>query len=280
MNRTVHVFSSGEFFRRGNTFYFKSARGQGRYLPIENVLEIFVHGDVSFNKRFLEFLSEHEITLHYFNHYGYYMGSFYPREHYNSGFMTVKQVNAYVDASRRMYLAKKFVEGSVDNMLRVIAYYQNRGRSLNAVRASIEEVRPRISVATNINELMAMEGNARERYYQGFDAILENTGFTFGRRTRRPPANELNSLISFGNSLIYTVVLSEIYKTHLDPRIGYLHSSNERRFSLNLDVAEIFKPIIVDRTIFTVVNKRMITLHNFSRIEASCRDVISTDFDS
>jgi len=53
-------------------------------------------------------------------------------------------------------------------------------------------------------------------------------------------------------------VLGEIYKTHLDPRIGFLHSSNFRKFSLNLDVAEIFKPIIVDRIIFTLVNKRML----------------------
>jgi CRISP-associated protein Cas1 len=63
--------------------------------------------------------------------------------------------------------------------------------------------------------------------------------------------------------MVYTAALSEIYKTHLDPRIGYLHTTNFRRFSLNLDVAEIFKPIIADRLIFTLLNKGMITPNDF-----------------
>ncbi len=66
----------------------------------------------------------------------------------------------------------------------------------------------------------------------------------------------MNTLISFGNSLMYSTVLTYIYQTPLDPRIGYLHSTNFRRFSLNLDISEIFKPIIVDRSILNLVNKK------------------------
>jgi len=61
------------------------------------------------------------------------------------------------------------------------------------------------------------------------------------------------------------LVLSEIYKTHLDPRIGFLHTTNFRRFTLNLDIAEIFKPIIVDRIIFTLIGRRMITIDDFEK---------------
>ena len=110
---------------------------------------------------------------------------------------------------------------------------------------------------------MAIEGNCRDYYYDAFDTIIENEEFSFSRRTKRPPRNRLNALISFGNSLLYTVVLSEIYKTHLDPRIGFLHTTNFRRFTLNLDVAEIFKPIIVDRIIFTLLNKKMLSVKDF-----------------
>ena len=112
---------------------------------------------------------------------------------------------------------------------------------------------------------MALEGNIREHYYQAFDEIVGNPDFTFQERSRRPPKNFLNTLISFGNSLMYTICLSEIYKTHLDPRIGYLHATNFRRFTLNLDIAEIFKPIIVDRLIFTLLGKKMITKDDFDR---------------
>ena len=75
----------------------------------------------------------------------------------------------------------------------------------------------------------------------------------------------MNSLISFGNSLMYVTCLSEIYRTHLDPRISFLHATNYRRYGLNLDLAEIFKPIVVDRVIFTLVNKGMLQKESFKK---------------
>ncbi len=65
--------------------------------------------------------------------------------------------------------------------------------------------------------------------------------------------------------MLYVTVLSEIYKTHLDPRIGFLHTTNFRRFTLNLDIAEIFKPIIIDRIIFTLIGKNMVTTGDFEK---------------
>jgi CRISPR-associated protein Cas1 len=129
----------------------------------------------------------------------------------------------------------------------------------------IDSLAASIDVVSGIEELMAIEGNIRERYYQAFDIIIGNPDFTFSERSRRPPQNQLNALISFGNTLLYTTTLSEIYRTHLDPRIGFLHTSNFRRFSLNLDVAEIFKPVIVDRLIFGLIGRSMIKTNHFQK---------------
>ncbi|SCN37326.1 Protein of unknown function [Bacillus cytotoxicus] len=74
-------------------------------------------------------------------------------------------------------------------------------------------------------------------------------------------------MISFGNSLCYTTVLSEIYKTQLNPTISYLHEPSSKRYSLSLDIAEIFKPLIVDPLIFTLVNKKMISLKHFESLD-------------
>ncbi len=266
MERMVNVFSNGVFRRKGNTILFEGEKGN-RYLPVESVREIIVHGEVDFNKRFLEFFSEKEITMHYFNHYGYYMGTFYPREHYNSGFMILKQSEFYLDPQRRLELAQSFVWGAAQNIIKVVRYYANRGRDVNESLEQIEQLSALIEPTKKVAELMALEGNIREHYYQIFDVILAGSGFTFQKRSRRPPTNQLNALISFGNSLMYSIVLAEIYKTHVDPRIGYLHTTNDRRFSLHLDIAEIFKPIIIDRLIFTLISKRMITLKDFARLE-------------
>ncbi len=222
-------------------------------------------GEIDLNKRILEFLSQKEIVLHYFNYYGYYMGTFYPREHLNSGYVILKQAEHYLDEKKRNILAREFVIGATKNIRQVLKYYNGRGKSVEDSLNGIENIIPAIKNAPDQSALMALEGNIREYYYKAFDKIISNKDFVFVERTRRPPKNYLNTLISFGNSLLYTICLSEIYKTHLDPRIGYLHSTNFRRFSLNLDVAEIFKPIIIDRLIFSLISKKMITKNDFEK---------------
>lgn len=258
MKKTFYVFSSGTFQRRENTLYFETQQGERRFIPVEDTAEIIVLGEVDLNKRFLEFLAEKEIILHYFSYYGYYMGSFYPREHLNSGYMILKQAEHYLDPQKRLIIARRLVEGATKNILRVLKYYEGRGRDLEEKIAAIEGLLPLVGEAADTAALMAIEGNIRDHYYRAFDNIIGIPEFTFEVRTRRPPQNYLNTLISFGNSLMYTACLSEIYHTHLDPRIGFLHTTNFRRFTLNLDVAEIFKPVIVDRVIFTLLGRRMI----------------------
>ena len=222
-----------------------------------------VFGEVSLNKKLLEYLTQKEIVVHFFNYHEYYVGSYYPREHYNSGLVILKQAENYLNSDRRLFLAKKFVEGSIKNMLKVISYYRNRGIQLDDIEEDITNLLSTLDMRTSVDEVMAVEGNVRDTYYRGFDRIINNPDFRFEARTRRPPANRLNALISFGNSLLYVLVLSEIYRTHLDPRIGYLHSTNTRRFTLNLDVAEIFKPILIDRLIFSLLNKGLIKKSHF-----------------
>jgi len=261
-SETIYIFSNGELKRKDNTIYFEGEKGR-KYIPVESTSEIMIFGEVDVNKRFLEFLTQAEIILHFFNRYEYYVGSYYPREHLNSGYMIVKQAEHYLDEQQRQKLAKKFVEGALKNIRTVVYYYKRRGKPLDEVIDKLESFILDLQSCKTNSELMAVEGNARSYYYPVFDVILENPDFAFEVRTKRPPENFLNALISFGNSLLYTICLSEIYKTHLDPRIGFLHASNFRRFSLNLDIAEIFKPIIVDRLIFSLVGKKVITKKSF-----------------
>ena len=250
--------------RKDNTFYFETKQGK-KYLPIEDIKEIYIFGEVTVSKKFLEYVSQKEILIHFFNYYGYYTGTYYPREHLNSGYMILRQAEHYLENDKRIVLAKKFVEGSVKNILNVIRYYKNRGKDLEETEKQIKELISAMEACNTPDSLMAIEGNVRDIYYQSFDEIIDNKDFKFEKRTRRPPQNHLNALISFGNSLLYVLILSEIYKTHLDPRIGYLHVTNFRRFTLNLDVSEVFKPIIIDRIIFTLVGRNMLTIDDFEK---------------
>jgi CRISPR-associated protein Cas1 len=84
-------------------------------------------------------------------------------------------------------------------------------------------------------------------------------------RSKQPPQNEINALISFGNMMCYSQCLRAIHQTQLNPTISYLHTPGERRYSLALDIAEIFKPIVVDRVIFKVLNKKEIQERHFEK---------------
>ena len=265
MKKSVYIFSTGALKRKQNTLFFESKDGKKKFIPIENVNEIFIFGEMEFNTKILNFLSQKEIILHYFNYYDYYAGSFYPREHYNSGYMIINQTKAYLNDKTRLKIAKKFISGAAQNEIISMKYYSRRGKDLDWHIEKMDDLLEELPGAKTIDEAMAIEGNLKKRYYDSFNLIIKNEEFSFIKRKKRPPKDRINALISFANSIIYTYVLSEIYQTHLDPRIGFLHESNFRRFSLNLDVAEIFKPVIGDRTIFSLLNKQELSKGDFEK---------------
>jgi len=131
---------------------------------------------------------------------------------------------------------------------------------------------------------MGIEGNIRQIYYGCWKKILK-TDIDFNKRTKLPPDNMINTLISFGNMMAYTACLSEIYRTQLNPLISFLHEPGERRFSLSLDIAEIFKPIFVDRIIFKILNQKMVNENDFEKslnycyMKESAKKVFVKEFD-
>ena len=244
-------------------------RVQRKPIPVEDIDSFYCFGEITFNSKFLNFLSQNHIPLHLFNYYGYYAGSFFPREYLNSGFLKVKQVQFYLDDKKRLALAKEFVAASIDNLRRNLKYYGARKEEVSVWTDTLEGNIIDVHQINDIQELMGYEGRMREIYYKSFGKIL-NIDIDFQKRVRRPPDNMMNALISFANSMVYTTCLAEIYHTQLDPTISYLHEPGQRRFSLSLDLAEIFKPILADRAIFKLLNTKMLTEKHFDQQLKSC----------
>ena len=169
----------------------------------------------------------------------------------------MRQVEHYLDPERRLHIAREFVLGAMHHLHRNLLYYRNRGKDVEPFLSMLEAEREAAERAREIEELRGAEGRGRNAYYKAFDSILKLEE-PFLKRVKRPPDNLINALISFGNTLLYTAVLREIYVTQLNPTISYLHEPSARRFSLALDLAEIFKPLVVDRVIFKLVNKGMV----------------------
>lgn len=264
MGQSFYVYNNGDLRRKDNTLQFTNAEGEKKDIPIERIDDIYVMAEMTFNSTFLSYLSQYGITMHFFNYYNYYTGSFYPKEKLLAGRLLVKQVEHYADHGRRMVLARKFIEAAADNIYRNLRYYNGRGKDVSGYMSEVNDLRKKIPGTESVEELMGIEGNIRKQYYAAWNVIIDQE-IHFEKRVMHPPDNMINSLISFVNSMIYAKILSEIYHTQLNPTISYLHEPGARRFSLCLDVSEVFKPLIGDRLIFSLLNRKQITEDSFTK---------------
>ena len=264
MKQSLYIYNNGDLKRKDNTLQFTTYEGEKRDLPIERISDIYVMSEMTFNTPFINYISQYGIPMHFFNYYNFYTGSYYPRENLLAGQLSVKQVLHYTDYEKRIILAQKFIEAAADNIYRNLRYYNGRGKNVEMYMQQVDGLRKTIPKTSTIEELMGVEGNIRKQYYAAWSVII-NQEIHFEKRVMHPPDNMINSLISFINTLIYTKVLSEIYRTQLNPTISYLHEPGTRRFSLSLDIAEVFKPLIGDRLIFSLLNRNQITEDSFAK---------------
>jgi CRISPR-associated protein Cas1 len=268
MKKSYYLFNPGRLSRKDNTLKFTpvdehGSEGPAKYIPVESVDNLYVYGSLDTNSALYNFLGRNHINVHFFDYYEHYTGSFMAKDYLLAGKMQIEQTKTYLDKKRRIYLGQQFIMGASHNMLKNLRYYHNREKDVADIIDAIENLQTSVETTKNIPELMGIEGNIRQRYYEAFDVIIND--HSMGTRTKQPPLNEINTLISFGNMMCYTTCLDAIYHTQLNPTISFLHEPGVRRYSLALDIAELFKPILVDRIIFRVLNKK---------------EIQSTDFDS
>lgn len=270
MKKTFYLFNPGQMERKDNTLKFTpyaidedgtEHAGQPRYLPVEDINEFYCFDSLKANSSLFNFLGQKDVCMHFFDYYENYTGSFMPRDALLSGRMLLAQTAAYQNKKKRVAIAQKFIDGAAYNMVRNLMYYNRRGKDMEHFINTINELAKKIPETAEVDELMGVEGLIRKTYYEAFDLILND--FVMGERSKQPPQNEVNALISFGNMMCYTQCLRAIHQTQLNPTISYLHTPGERRFSLCLDISEIFKPIIIDRVIFRVLNRREIQEKHF-----------------
>lgn len=266
MKKTYYLFNPGRLSRKDNTLKFtpvdeSGKEGVPKYIPIEGVSDLYCFGSLDANSALYNFLGKAGISVHFFDYYEHYTGSFQPKEYLLAGKMQIQQTLHYSKPDKRLKIAKKFVEGASFNISKNLKYYLNRDKPLENHLEKINVLTEKISLFNQISELMGIEGNIRQVYYEAFDIILKEHAME--GRSKQPPLNEVNALVSFGNMMCYTLCLDQIYHTQMNPTISFLHEPGYRRYSLALDLAEIFKPILVDRVIFRVLNKKEIQSKDF-----------------
>lgn len=255
---TRYIFSKGDLNRQDFSIKFKNEKGNN-YLPIKDIKELYCFNELTISTKLLDLFGKAGVTIHFFNYYGNYTGTFYPKEYLISGELTVKQAKAYLE--KREDIAKLIIQGIANNIYFTLYHYYRHGKKelkeyLDWLKKEVSKL---LEVAKNINQILYVEGTIWAKFYNTFQYFLPKD-FVMNKRVKRPPDNPINALISFGNTLLYTKTISQIYQTHLNQEISFLHEPSEGRFSLCLDLSEVFKPIIVYKTIFDCINNKKITV--------------------
>lgn len=252
MGEVYYLLKSGTLSKSSNSLVLKN-ENEHIEIPLEAVDRLMIFGNVTFTTPALSLLSENSIPAILFSERGWYITSIQPENHLQSGTVLARQIEHQLNYEKRMYVARKIVLGAAKNMRKITVRLGNEKSPL---------METQINSAKTIQELMGVEGNIHIKYLEILDQKLP-AKFKINSRTRRPPENYINSMMSYLYSVLYGITASEIFGTHLSPSISFLHELSERRSSLALDIAEIFRPIFCDRTILRLVNLKIMDENDF-----------------
>ena len=251
-----HIVQDGVINRKDYSLLFENEE-QKHHIPVGVTDQLNIYGNVTVSAPALKTIAQAGMRIAYLDEYGGLMGTFVPIAHGKAADVFLKQCLLYNDASRRLDMARRFEIAGIHNMRENLRYYLRRGKDELAEGVSqLSAYVQKANECKTVDDLLLVEAQARKCYYEGFGRVVSGTGFEFERRSKRPPRDACNALISFGNTVLYNLMLQIIWKTSLDPKIGVVHATNRRNYSLNLDFADLFKPVVVDRVIFSVVNRR------------------------
>jgi len=162
--RDYYIFKSGRLRRSQNTIKLES-KDEKKSIPINDIHSIHLFGETDLNTKLIIFLNQRGIPLHFYNYYGYYSGSFYPREKLLSGFLVVKQVQHYLDEQKRLELAKEFIRCSIHNILSNLKQYDRKGKDIGEFISKINNESKNINQIKTISEIRGVEGRIRKVYF-------------------------------------------------------------------------------------------------------------------
>jgi len=158
MKVNFYLTKNGKLVRKENTVYFLS-KEKKFLLPLHKIHTIYVYGKVSVTSGVLSYLAKNGICIHFFNTYGFFEGSFYPRETLVSGDIVVRQAEHYLDFNKRLILAREILSGSFDNIRKNLLYYNEKEKA-----SQVETLRLQLNHADSIPRLMNIEGNVWNIY--------------------------------------------------------------------------------------------------------------------
>jgi CRISPR-associated protein Cas1 len=221
--------------------------------PTEKLDTINVFGGVNFSTPFVAEANQHGIVLNYFTQNGKYRGSFVPEK---NTIAEVRRAQYDLTGHDEAEIAKAMIAAKIRNARTLLSRKGVTGTDV------LKDLEKRAENTAGKRDLRGAEGEAAERYFDRLDETLVD-GWTFEKRTKRPPEDHINSLLSLTYVFMKNEVLSALRQYNLDPFLGVLHADRHGRPSLALDLQEEFRPIFCDAFVTRLVNRGTLTHDDF-----------------
>ena len=261
--KTLHVLTNGaKVGRKGDRFEIWSPETEEKdHHPVQGIGQIVLHGFAQISTQALRLCSDRNVGVHWVTYGGRYMGA------WSSGTGSVqrriRQYKALTDEGFCLALARRLADAKVRGQLSfLLRASRESGRDIDDVKESLSSIRKLLSSinrAANPDSLRGYEGSIGAAYFKALPhLIVDEAGPEMkpDGRSRRPPRDRCNALLSYGYALLLKDVTNAILTVGLDPSLGFYHTPRSQAPPLALDLIELFRVPLVDLPVVASINRR------------------------
>jgi CRISPR-associated protein Cas1 len=259
----------------GENILVKKDDAQATRLPLHNLENIICFGYLGASPALMGACTERNIGLCFLSPHGRFLGRVNGKVRGNV-LLRKKQYLISENETESAKIAASFLLGKISNCRKVLDRAVRDHSMLVDVNlltktsGALKESMQAVQECKSINELMGFEGSAAKLYFSVFDQLIlhQKDSFRFNERSRRPPLDNLNALLSFLYTLLTSEVASALETVGLDPYVGFLHQDRPGRPSLALDLMEELRPVFGDRLALSLINRNQISGKGFIQKES------------
>lgn len=266
LQNSLYINTQGAYLHKEReTLVVDIAKEKVLQLPIHSISGIFCFGNVMVSPQVMGFCGERGVNLAFFTEYGRFLARVQGRQ---TGNVLLRRSQYKYADTRATEIARTLVAAKIQSQRQILQRHQrNYGKQddINQIIALLKSTVERLKIAKDLDIIRGLEGDAAARYFSVFNHLItEKSGdFNFIQRTRRPPTDPVNALLSFFYAIVGNDISAALQGVGLDPQVGFLHRDRPGRDSLAQDILEEFRAYIVDRLVLTLINRQQIKAADF-----------------
>lgn len=267
---TLYILTPNAYLQKdGENVVVRIDQQEAFRIPIHNIEGIVCFSYMGASPGVMQLCVEHHVKLSFHTPHGKYIGSFVGESRGNV-LLRRTQYRVADDEIASCNIAKVFIAGKIANHRAVLSRYcrdhkpvETKAKVISEAITQLKKVQAELASSIEKGSILGLEGHAAQCYWSVFSHLLLNKDFSFDYRSKRPPRDTVNALLSFFYTILSHDVRSALESVGLDAYVGFFHTDRPGRAGLALDLMEEMRAYLVDRFVLSVINKRQVSSSDF-----------------